>query len=123
MTAAWITRWIFELMRFPKQNLTAEAQRRREQPRHDRALVSSASLRLCGKFSSLVSALVITTVATAQAPLSDLIFTVGTTIQAQGGQDWSYVLVGSVDPALLRGKQFAVYGKAGDPASASAFAL
>ena len=57
----------------------------------------------------------------AQAPINDLIFTVGTTIRDAGNQDFSYVLVGAVDPALLRGKRFAVYGKAGDPSSASAF--
>jgi hypothetical protein len=59
----------------------------------------------------------------AQAPINDLIFTVGTTIRDGGNQDWSYVLVGAVDPALLRGKRFAVYGKAGDVGSAATFAL
>ncbi len=57
----------------------------------------------------------------AQAPINDLIFTVGTTIRDAGSQDFSYVLVGSVDPALLRGKRFLVFGKAGGPASGFPF--
>src|SRR5436190_7278130 len=117
MMEAWITPWNFDLMRFLKRILTAEAQRRREQ----RGFSSSTPLRLCGKFLCLVVSLVIPTLSMAQAPLNDLIFTVGTTIQPPGGQDLSYVLVGAVDPALLRGKRFVVFGKAGDAASASAF--
>jgi hypothetical protein len=60
--------------------------------------------------------------ARAQTPLSDLVFTVGTTIR-NGANDWSFVLLGTPDQALLTGKRFAVYGKAGDAASAAAFTL
>jgi hypothetical protein len=55
--------------------------------------------------------------------LSDLVFTVGTTIRDTGSRDWSFVLLGAPDQALLTGKRFAVYGKVGDPASAAAFTL
>ena len=58
----------------------------------------------------------------AQAPLNDLVFTVGTTAQS-GANHYSYVLVGAVAPELLQGKRFAVYGKAGAPASANPFTL
>jgi hypothetical protein len=61
--------------------------------------------------------------ARAQTPLSDLVFSVGTTIRDDGNHDWSFVLLGTPDQALLSGKRFAVYGKAGDPASAAAFTL
>ena len=61
--------------------------------------------------------------ARAQTPLSDLVFSVGTTIRDGGNHDWSFVLLGTPDQALLTGKRFAVYGKAGDAASAAAFTL
>lgn len=56
-----------------------------------------------------------------QAPLGDLVFSVGTTIRNAGNQDWSFVLVGAVEPALLNGKRFAVYGKPGDVTSAASY--
>lgn len=59
--------------------------------------------------------------AQAQAPLGDLVFSVGTTIRNAGNQDWSFVLVGAVEPALLNGKRFAVYGKPGDVTSAASY--
>src|SRR5690242_2657818 len=59
--------------------------------------------------------------ALAQAPLSDLVYTVGTTIRDQASQDWSYVLVGAADAGLLRGKRFAVFAKPGDPSSGATF--
>jgi hypothetical protein len=58
----------------------------------------------------------------AQVPLSDLIFTVGTTIE-DGTNQRSYVLLNSPDSHLLAGKRFAVYGKAGYPESPNAFTL
>jgi hypothetical protein len=58
----------------------------------------------------------------AQAPLSDLVFTVGTTIE-DGPNQRSYVLLNSPDTHLLAGKRFAIYGKAGYPDSANAFTL
>jgi len=59
----------------------------------------------------------------AQTPLNDLVFTVGTTLQAQGGQTWSYVLLGSPQPTLLAGKRFDVYAKAGYPTNAGSYTL
>ena len=53
-------------------------------------------------------------------PLSDLIFTVGTTTRS-GGNDYSYLLLGTPSPELLAGKRFAVYGKPGTPANAVPF--
>ncbi len=61
--------------------------------------------------------------ARAQTPLADLVFSAGTTIRDGGNHDWSFVLLGTPDQALLSGKRFAVYGKAGDPASVAAFTL
>ena len=63
--------------------------------------------------------LLTTLVASPQA-LDDLIFTVGTTARS-GGNDYSYVLIGSKDDSLLAGKTFMVFGKPGDPASAGTF--
>ena len=54
-------------------------------------------------------------------PLSNIVFTVGTTTRAGAGGDWSYVLLTSLDPHLLAGKRFAIYGKPGRPADAGAF--
>jgi len=56
--------------------------------------------------------------ATGQTPLSNLVVTVGTTIEDTSGNNWSYVLVGAMEPQLLAGKQFAVYGKTGYPTNA-----
>jgi len=54
-------------------------------------------------------------------PISNLVVTVGTTIQDPGGNHWSYVLIGSPDYQLLPGKQFAVYAKAGNPTDAGSY--
>ena len=54
-------------------------------------------------------------------PLSNLVFTVGTTIQDPSLQNWSYVLLGTPTPQLLAGKQFAVFSKAGLPAVPGTF--
>jgi len=59
--------------------------------------------------------------ARAQVPLGDLVFSVGTTIRNAASQDWSFVLVGAVEPALLNGKRFTVYGKPGDVSSAASY--
>src|ERR1017187_6684912 len=56
-------------------------------------------------------------------PLSNLVFTVGTTIQDALLQNWSYVLLGAPAPQLLAGKQFAVFSKAGFPTNSGTFAL
>src|ERR1017187_5325983 len=58
----------------------------------------------------------------AQTPLSNLVFTVGTTIQS-GPQNWSYLLIGSEEPALLAGKRFAIYSKPGYTTNAGTFTL
>jgi hypothetical protein len=55
----------------------------------------------------------------AQTPLSNLVFTVGTS----ASNNWSYVLVNATTPSLLAGKRFAVYGKPGYPTNAGAFTL
>jgi hypothetical protein len=55
--------------------------------------------------------------------LSNLVFTVGTTIQDAGSNNWSYVLIGSAEPDVVQGKRFAIYGKPGFPTNAAPFTL
>src|SRR6185503_14693023 len=114
MRAGLITSWISNLVNHKTNIFTAEAQRRRGR------IVSlfSAPLRLCGS----ILLLLLSCAALAQAPLNDLIFTVGTTAQS-GGNNYSYIVVGSAAPQLLAGKRFAVYGKDGLPSSGNNFAL
>src|ERR1051325_10780103 len=59
----------------------------------------------------------------AQTPVNDLVFTVGTTAHDNAAQDWSYVLIGSPQPELIAGKQFAVYGKTGFPTNCGTFTV
>jgi hypothetical protein len=59
----------------------------------------------------------------AQTPLSNLVYTVGTTIRDNSNQDWSYVLLDTPDPQIIAGKRFAVYGKAGYPTNGGIFTL
>lgn len=61
--------------------------------------------------------------AAAQAPVSNLVFTVGTTIQDSGGHHWSYVLIGAPRAQLLAGKRFSVFGKPGFPTNAVPYTL
>lgn len=61
--------------------------------------------------------------ARAQTPISNLVVTVGTTIQDTNGNNWSYVLLGAPQAQILAGKQFAVYGKPGYPTNAGAYTL
>lgn len=61
-----------------------------------------------------------TLLAEAQTPMSNLVFTVGTTIR-YGSQDWSFVVIGSQDPALLSGRSFAVYAKPGYATNSAGF--
>src|SRR5438270_7123271 len=42
----------------------------------------------------------------ADTPLDNVVFSVGTTIQDQSAQSWSYVLIGSPQPILLSVKKF-----------------
>ena len=58
-----------------------------------------------------------------QTPVSNLVFTVGTTIQDSGGHNWSYVLIGTPQPQLLAGKHFAIFSKPGFPTNAGTFTL
>ncbi|MDB6032756.1 MAG: hypothetical protein JWM16_3094 [Verrucomicrobiales bacterium] len=102
-------------MGFAKHHLIARSESSKAQPGR------SALVHFCVHLLFLLAAVTVSTTALAQTPINDLIFTVGTTVRDQSSQDWSYVLVGAVDPALLRGKRFAVYAKAGDPSSAAAF--
>jgi hypothetical protein len=76
-----------------------------------------ASLRCC----VLIFVFLIGRNCFAQAPLSDLIFTVGTTARDGGNNDWSYLIIGTPSSELLAGKQFAVFGKNGDSASPNPF--
>ncbi len=59
--------------------------------------------------------------ARAQTPLSNLVFAVGTTIRDPANQEWSYVLLSSVDDAVLTGRRFAVFGKPGQAGSPNPF--
>ena len=60
----------------------------------------------------------------AQTPVSNLVFTVGTTIQAGSGGPWlSYLRLGSPQPRVLAGKSFAVYRKLGNPTNNAPFTL
>ena len=56
-------------------------------------------------------------------PLNDLIFTAGTTISNPPNQNWSYVLIGAPQPALLAGKRFAIFSKAGFPTNSGNYSL
>jgi hypothetical protein len=58
-----------------------------------------------------------------QAPLSNLVVTVGTTIQDSSGHNWSYVLLGAPQGQLLLGKRFAIYGKNGYSTNTGVFTL
>lgn len=59
--------------------------------------------------------------ATAQTPLSNLVFAVGTTWRDSANQEWSYVLLSSVDNAVLAGQRFGVFGKPGNAGSPNPF--
>ncbi len=61
--------------------------------------------------------------ASAQTPLSNLVYSVGTTARDNLNQDWSYMLLNADEPQILAGKRFAVYGKPGYPINAGAFTL
>src|SRR3954469_13755197 len=111
----WITQWISNDMGFEQHYLIARSPSSKARPG------CSALVRFCVHLLFLLAALTVARTTTAQTPLNDLIFTVGTTVRDQSSQDWSYVLVGAVDPALLRGKRFAVFAKAGDPSSVVPF--
>ena len=66
--------------------------------------------------------LLLATVAHAQTPLSNLLYTVGTTINS-AGLDRSYLILDSFDGVSARGKRFAVYGKPGAPTNAATYTL
>ncbi|HEY3860680.1 MAG TPA: hypothetical protein VGO59_02225 [Verrucomicrobiae bacterium] len=61
--------------------------------------------------------------ARAQMPLSNVVFTVGTTIRDASNHDWSFVLFGSPEAGLLSGKRFAIYGKPGAASNSAPFTL
>ena len=72
-------------------------------------------IRTKTKLAALMCCLVLgAAVARAQSP-SNLVITVGTTIQDSSGNNWSYVLIGSPQPQVLQGKQFAIYSKPNYP--------
>src|SRR5437868_1942612 len=70
-----------------------------------------------------VAWLLVNAAASGQTPFSNLVFTVGTTIQAPDTQNWSYLVIGSEAPSLLAGKQFAVYAKNGYATNSGALTL
>lgn len=78
--------------------------------------------RLIAAAYVVVSLLLFAASAFAQ-PLSNIVFTVGTTIQDASLKNWSYLLLGSPQTELLAGKRFAVYGKAGLPTDPGTFTL
>jgi hypothetical protein len=57
----------------------------------------------------------------AQTPLSNAVFTVGTTVRDASNLEWSYVLLNSPDAAAVAGRRFAVFGKPGNASSANLF--
>lgn len=59
--------------------------------------------------------------ARAQTPLSNLVFTVGTTTRDPANQQWSYLSLGSPDASVLAGRSFAVFGKSGPADSPEPF--
>lgn len=59
--------------------------------------------------------------ACAQQGLQEMVFTAGTTVQDGSGRQWAYLLWQATSPALLGGKQFAVYAKPGDAGSLSPY--
>lgn len=73
-------------------------------------------------FSALLLSIVCVLNGSAQTPLSNLLYTAGTTINS-AGQERSYIVLDAVDGVAARGKRFAVYGKAGNPAAAGTFTL
>ena len=84
---------------------------------------AARSLRAALSLWILALSLLTALSAVAQTPLSNLVFTVGTTIQDSGGHNWSYVLIGAPQPQLLAGKRFAIFGKPGFPTNAGSFTL
>ena len=72
--------------------------------------------------SAIAGLLLLPAASRAQTPLSNLVFTVGTTIQG-GSTNWSYLLIGSEEPALLAGKRFDIFGKPGTATNAGTYTL
>ncbi len=116
--------WISELMNI--QPSTLNAQRPVTEPRPSagsRLAVECWSLnvsRLCAVATLLT--LILTLSARAQAPLSNLLYAVGTTINS-AGQEHSFVVLDAFDGVAARGRSFAVYGKPGTPTNAASFTL
>ncbi len=81
-------------------------------------------IQIMKKIAVMAGCLVLSAAAArAQAPISNWVVTVGTTIQDTNGNNWSYLLLGAPQGQLLAGKQFAIYGKAGYPTNSGAFNL
>jgi hypothetical protein len=81
-------------------------------------------IQIMKKIAVMAGCLVLSAAASrAQAPISNWVVTVGTTIQDTNGNNWSYLLLGAPQGQLLAGKQFAIYGKAGYPTNSGAFNL
>ncbi|MCX6904568.1 MAG: hypothetical protein NTW03_14025, partial [Verrucomicrobia bacterium] len=57
----------------------------------------------------------------AQNGLSDIVYTVGTTVTDSTGRNWAFMVWQATTPSLLSGQSFAVYSKAGDVTSTAPF--
>ena len=57
----------------------------------------------------------------AQTPLSNLVFSVGTSWQDNANNQWSYILLDSSDGLVLQGRRFGVFGKTGNAGSPDSF--
>lgn len=89
---------------------------------HILSRLKSRHLSLTGWLLLLAGSLILPVTSRAQTPLSNLVFTVGTTIQGSG-TNWSYLLIGSEQPALLAGKRFDIFGKTGTATNAGPYTL
>lgn len=98
-----------------------EARNPRNKTRRSRG--TSERISRISAFGFRISLIFLSISVFAQTPLSNLVYTVGTTIRDSSNRDWSYVLLNSDDPQLLAGKKFAVYGKPGRPADPGTFTL
>lgn len=81
-------------------------------------IISSVLLRRCLCF---LTSLFATASVFGQAGLQNIQYTVATTTRDGGGRDWAYLVWDATTPALLNGRQYAIYMKTGDPASPALF--
>lgn len=84
-------------------------------------LTTSISRR--ARVAALLAALVCVTgvAALAQDAVDEAVFCMGTTVEDTHGKQWAYLLWQTTDDALVMGKEFAVYAKAGAADSANLY--